>query len=784
MTQNNSNQPNTADQLLSQKLESDTSTQKQKEDAFLQRISLNNIAQEANAVYPEQISPELVAQMPQIQEQMQNDLQERFSANMQVFKEQFPEIHKLFVDFKPSQSLEFTCSTNGIANLFFPQTNQFFYNALNPVSVCEHQTEVILKHMPLFTVTYTDAEDPYGQIHFRYHSQIIKTYQDAITPEQISKSGLVQESCPTVILLGCGLGYCLDSLYSRVDIGNLILVEPNLDLFYASLYTFGWFNLLNYLKQNNRHIEFILGQNSEQALNSIQNYSVVHGYIASCDSLVFLHYQTPDMVNLYNTIIQEYCFRKVLMGFFDDHLFEVSHSIQCLKEHVPFFKQSINLPKELRESPLCIVGNGPSLSNDLDFLRKNQDNVVILACGSVIETLYAEGIKPHFYACLERVDTPLLALDIIPDKSYFDDIILLATNVVYPKILKLFKHKVLFMKGNESFFFSLLAGYANKIKDLKLIFNINPLVGNFGVTIGSVLQFKKIYFLGLDNGTTEQDLSLHSNKSVLYKKTVKHNKEIRESLSRVYEGNFGKKVYTRPIYETSTQNINKTISFGIREHGIEYFNCSDGIKYDHATPVHAQTLDFTQQAKVDRQQIIDFVTKQMSFNLDLHEKDFNTLCYYEIFDQTCDEIIGRFKQIQDSQTITNRLECALQLQQIIEYVYSFKMDRHFIRCMLNGSLETFLAECYKTLYSINDFAQAKQILDKQITLFIYFLEDAKQLHHLVPNYIAVEHIKLLNNKVGYDHEGSLAPTFEADNFKITSEDIANYPVQKFVKRYE
>ena len=60
------------------------------------------------------------------------------------------------------------------------------------------------------------------------------------------------------------------------------------------------------------------------------------------------------------------------------------------------------LDKKYAKLPVFVIGSGPSLDNDIPFIRKNQDKAIVVACGTAIDTLYHAGIKPDFYACTER----------------------------------------------------------------------------------------------------------------------------------------------------------------------------------------------------------------------------------------------------------------------------------------------------------------------------------------------------------------------------------------------
>ena len=63
-------------------------------------------------------------------------------------------------------------------------------------------------------------------------------------------------------MIGIGLGYHLARLYEQVEVENLVLIEPDTDVFYSSLFAFDWKNLLEYLHQSKHLINFLIGVES------------------------------------------------------------------------------------------------------------------------------------------------------------------------------------------------------------------------------------------------------------------------------------------------------------------------------------------------------------------------------------------------------------------------------------------------------------------------------------------------------------------------------------------
>ena len=52
--------------------------------------------------------------------------------------------------------------------------------------------------------------------------------------------------------------------------------------------------------------------------------------------------------------------------------------------------------------PVAICASGPSLSESIDWLKENQNKVVLIACGSSLPVLIDNGITPDFQLVIER----------------------------------------------------------------------------------------------------------------------------------------------------------------------------------------------------------------------------------------------------------------------------------------------------------------------------------------------------------------------------------------------
>lgn len=783
---------------------------------------------------------EQVANLMELQQAMSVMLIERFNKNMEAFKKYIPDIYEKFHDYKPKETLEFMCTSNGVPNLYLPERNEFFYKTYDPEALCKKQVDTVLESCPFRQLKYSIDHEVLGQIHHRYLNAIVKYQNENVPP---NANPLLSNSCPIAILMGVGLGYHIGYLYERIEIGNVVVIEPNTDIFFASLHAFDWANLLEFINENQRGIFLMVGQTRDEVFEDLNNFYGRHGRMLACFMWSMVHYRSKEINEIADRLIEDYERSYATLGFFDDHMFAVSHGIQLIKNKVHFMRRGY-LKDEYIQIPICVVANGPSLSHDLPFLRKVQDKVFIFACGTALETLYNAGIRPDFYGCTERLKVVSEHLSIIPDRDFVRGRILVSGDVVHPDVTKMFDHAAVFGKADENFYWLAAAKLYDQFRHVSPISLMNPLVGNLGVSAVSQMGFRNIYFFGVDNGTKREDRMTHPDENLFYndisikkqqqkeesedaetstedadkaameaaersaaidesvlpvsedddekgltekdKKTLKRRKNRSKSpfpLNMEMDGNFGGKVATSYLYRLSARYMDVIMRNGKKNGNINYFNCSDGAKLKEAEPIHSEDLSWwLDLPDIDRKKFLDYMDNEKTLVLEADEAKIKEMVDPTVLDMVIDLIL---KVLEKEERPKTRLEYVFMMQTICEILNKLRETRdYYVADFVDGSLYSMFAMCLRSLYLIKDEEEAIKITEGQIKYIVYFLDDVKKLYRFLPDYCAEDHQVHLNGKVGYDHPDCPATPVPHREPLVTQEDQDNYPVRKFVKRYE
>ncbi|MCK0526698.1 MULTISPECIES: 6-hydroxymethylpterin diphosphokinase MptE-like protein [unclassified Anaerobiospirillum] len=763
-------------------------TRKEVEDEFRNELgfdpsNLDEMSQHVTQMDSGQMS-EHITQLLELQKIMSEMLIERFNRNMEAFKLYMPSIYDQFIDYRPSESLEFMCTSNGVPNLFFPERGEFFYKVFDPVELCNSQVDLVLEKSPFKQLNYGLDNELFGQIHHRYLNEMVKFNREHVP---VNENPLVSGSCPICIIVGCGLGYHIGRLYERIDIGNMVLIEPNLDLFFASLHAFDWANLLEYLHESRRGIYLMVGQSKEEVFEDLNSYYNRHGRMLACYMWSMVHYRSKEINDISDRLVEDYERSYATLGFYDDHLFAMAHGISHVKNHAGFVLSDVKFPEKWADVPFVVVANGPSLSHDLPFLRKIQDKVIMLACGTAIETLYNAGIKPMFYGATERLRIVSEHLSLIPDQDYLKDIILVTGDVIHPEVLKHFKHTAIFGKADETFFWLAAAKMYDQWRKVNSISLMNPLVGNLGVAAATQFAFKNVFLFGVDNGTKREDRKTHPDENLFYNGSNSNNEVLAaqseiSALNYRLDGNFGGEVYSSYVYRLSARYMEVIMRHGIKDKEINYWNCSDGAKLKGAEPKHSEELKWENLPDLDRDEFIKFMVEEKTTRFHLTKEQEDSLVDIDAVEYVFHVVI-KLLTLEDRPK--TRIDYIFMLQTVCEVLNKVHDTRdYYVADLIDGSLYGMFAMVMRTLYQTKNEKKAVVLADQQLQYIIYFLEDAMKLYHFMPDYCAEDHQVHLNGVVGYDHGDCKAHKFERRKPYVTKEDTDKYPNRKFVKRYE
>ncbi len=553
----------------------------------------------------------------------------RLAENLDYFKNNFHDIYEHYKYFMPSGKYKLVCNENAEPNLLLVKENKTIYG-ISPFDDCKKQIDFFMQNQKVLNLKPIAEKDPYFQFHFLVKNALALEVKSAI--EDLPEVRQV-ESIPFCFMFGLGLGFQLGYLYERFTPFNLCVVEPDEEMFFFSLCVFDYVSLIEYIKREKLGIHFYLRKDVLGFIHNINMY-LLRNNSTALPMMYMVNYRSKIMDEFIEVAGRDFSTMSFSSGFFDDILFGFCHSITNFSTQIPVLTNA-KLPSYVVSKPAVIVGNGPSLDDDIDLLAKYQDRCIVIACGTAYSALCKKNIRADIYIAVERtLDVYDSLLEINDHREFFMDTVCFGLDVVHPKTFSLFKHKVLCLKANEVMLQWLVAHkFISSNDNIALVVRANPLVSNLGLEIASRLGFSEIYLLGTDNGIAGG--TGHSKYSMYYddKKQLKkkYSKMVLDTTPMEMPGNFLQTCKTNTLFKLCARIMEQTIAVF---KGTRYYNCSNGIKVEGADPKHFSEIDWDKYSVLDknvfRTILFTSVTESFDFCLEKVEAYLDTDKYSDV----------------------------------------------------------------------------------------------------------------------------------------------------------
>ncbi len=347
---------------------------------------------------------------------------------------------------------------------------------------------------------------------------------------------------------------------------NILIYEENLEFIYLFL------SIVNLKKLKDKNINVFISTSLDEIKKNL-----VFLLFTSSTSGYMKSYESPNILALESEIKNLYEKLKVTLPY--------THAIS----RVNFLKNNIKLPnsryllkieekitKKNKDTPVFIIGSGPSLDKNINILKNLEKKALIFSLTTATRTLIKHGILPDFVTISDSQENMTRFLKDIPF-NFLSKIYILSSISVDTNFVKLFKENLVFLYEP----FKEILNINSKIKEnFQLGFTVLNPTFEFIAKAG----FKNIYLLGVDLGTKEEG-KIHS------KEYSESDKDILHLLNIEAEGNFGGKVLTKKDFYLSKLLLEEQIElFNSQGFKIKVFNLSDGIKINGTIPLHPEDL--------------------------------------------------------------------------------------------------------------------------------------------------------------------------------------------------
>jgi len=576
-------------------------------------------------------------------------LQATFQNNLLALQTHFPKLYARFKDYSPQNNILLGTDDSGHLNLWL--NNGWFYRgSSSPRNNCETQAEEFLAQ-PTRVHFNGGAEDlqatQVDSIHVGYMNYL-KCFNHDIAAQLVDTSA---DYMPYYISLGVGLGYHLPYILSRTNCRMLVIIEPEADIFYASLFTLDYSLLFNTFKQGFHQVSVHVGVERQQLVPYLMQHIAKHHPFLGASLFIFPHYVSDEIQNTAKLLRDSQYMLNGSIGFLEDELFGFNQW---------FKKQNTDCRLVLMDKsplntklPALIIGSGPSIDQDIALAHQLAGYCIVFSCSSSIDICYKNGITPDFHVETERTQTVAQRFIDFEDKEYLRTINLLALSTLHPEAVGYFKTTCLAMKGNDLSTNTALTIDTIHFKPLAFC---NPTSGNGALAFAHTFGFETVVLLGMDLGVI--DTNIHHSKDTLYYDKQKNFAGTIKLARHTRQGNFGGRVATTLLLTMAQDTFEQQLQLYTQ---MKCFNASQGVLIKGAQPVRPADalaqLDQAYEVLTDKGQLSDQLIAELTA----------PLAEFDIFKQ---QLKIKNTMLQDIRTIWQGLKKYIAKPQASkEYVY-------------------------------------------------------------------------------------------------------------------
>ncbi|QKF78785.1 6-hydroxymethylpterin diphosphokinase MptE-like protein [Arcobacter defluvii] len=352
-----------------------------------------------------------------------------------------------------------------------------------------------------------------------------------------------------LIFAGTLLGRHIPKIANKLDAKLYLVFERNLEIFRLSLFC------VDYSVLAKRGVIFSIMDKKEDEKKKIELFCNIYeldNYLIKVSTTNINIGQFIDQVllELISKKSSIYDYNRKMYVYLNRTTKYISESYKILNfneinKNFDFFE----------DKPILYIAAGPSLDDNLEWIRTNQNKFFIVTIGAIYKKLIENDIAINMIITLDE------QLSILNDLQFDDEsinkissnTIILASTMTHERVLKKFNQKNLFL---YEVFHSL-------IQD-NIAFN-GPSVGEVTLDILIKMNAKNIYLIGLDmalNQNTGLTHSENSNSGIdsfhLYSSEDRNTFGLRKNILKV-KGNFLDEVFTTALFNTSINFLEKYI---------------------------------------------------------------------------------------------------------------------------------------------------------------------------------------------------------------------------------
>ncbi|MBW7850418.1 MAG: motility associated factor glycosyltransferase family protein [Rhodospirillales bacterium] len=508
-------------------------------------------------------------------------------SNMDFFKKYLPDIHKVLSKITPKTELVWL--ENDDVNVRDGQNLRYTAgartDAAKQIKVFKRSPARVVFGRPPTEVKPEDAEKQLTEGEF-----LTQKFDDLATDEHIRRviigtarvvkeqnaeiADMVARDHPYYLgVYGVGLGFHIMPLVEHYDPACVIIAECEPEMLFHSTFTFDWNAFYEYMDERKKKIRVIFEDDGRTILTKVSGIIQSECLLGLDGVLSFQHSQAPALKVAFNEFQSPKTANLAsFIGYIVDEYNMMKNSFRNLRSGT---KRMLGPVRKSVNAPVLVVASGPSLEDNIDFVKRVQDRMIIISSGSSLAVLLKNGIKPDFHTNLERAKSVYQRHVELAEEFDLSNIYVVMTSTIWPGIDSFFKEALYFLRPA----LSPLAVFCEH--DAQILHNEGPQVANTSFALAKRLQAKEIYLLGVDLGTTDPKRPRASQAWQGQRPRY---------LTIPVRGNLGRTVFTDQALIQQRATLEAQIR-KVAEAGGKVFNLGSGVRFEGAPARRLEDVD-------------------------------------------------------------------------------------------------------------------------------------------------------------------------------------------------
>jgi hypothetical protein len=395
-----------------------------------------------------------------------------------------------------------------------------------------------------------------------------------------------------LFIFGAGLGHHLDRIIDLKKPRVVFIFEPDLDTLYLSLFTYDWAGLFERFWQNGGAV-YVSGNEDIPIIIASVQQALHENCPAGLDGSPCLILNNAEYAQIVlQNILQVGPLLLTGVGFLYDEtvMMRATYNNMAGKSRQIFCRDDT----AHLSTPVFVIGAGPSLDNDLDFIRANQHRAILISTGTAIRSLLLNGIRPDFQVELENVHV-YSSIKALADETDLSGICLVGPSSIEPHIVDFFDEVIFYFRSKST----PLPLFADPEKNALRV--QGALVVDVSFALALDMGAKNIFLLGTDFGTRGVGKD-HAKDNVTFTEDalLAGMREYDEAVT----ANFGGEFFASFDFLLAIKSFREVIQLRCKNRKI--VNCSDGAYLDGALPMRSQDITLSVDPSSKHHDIADF----------------------------------------------------------------------------------------------------------------------------------------------------------------------------------